>query len=191
MPVQQLNIEYFFRLLYAILSGTTSQLDVPTIQILFAKAWIVLTIVGYGSSILGFGVLIFVLMRISELRRRENAFYTTLIAPPVSTGQENPRWKHIQSLMEGTKTSEWREAITEADIMLDDVLMRRGYEGENLGERLKSVDRAALASLDQAWEAHKVRNRIAHEGSAFDLSQTVAQRTIAMYENVFRELGAL
>ncbi len=191
MDSQQLNIEYFFRLLYAIFSGTTADLNLTTLQIFLAKAWVIVMIVGYGSSLIGFALIIFITMRLFELRKREEEYYSTLIVAPATTGEENPRWKHIQSLMEGVKSSEWREAITEADIMLDDVLVRKGYEGENLGERLKSMDRSMLASLDQAWEAHKVRNRIAHEGSAFDLSQTMAQRTISMYENVFRELGAL
>jgi hypothetical protein len=191
METQQLNIEYFFRLLYAIISGTTGELNLTTLQIFFAKAWLAIMVVGYGSSLIAFAILIYASMRLFELRKREEEYYSTLIAAPETAANENPRWKHIQMLMEGVKSSEWREAITEADIMLDDVLMRKGYEGENLGERLKSMDRSMLASLDDAWEAHKVRNKIAHEGSAFDLSQTVAQRTIAMYENVFRELGAV
>jgi hypothetical protein len=32
-----------------------------------------------------------------------------------------------------------------------------------------------------------VRNQIAHEGSSFDLSETLARRTLARFESVFRE----
>ena len=130
-------------------------------------------------------------MRLFELRRREEKYYSTLIAAPPAEGDTNPRWKHIESLMQGTRASEWREAITEADIMLDDMLMREGYTGSGVGEKLKGAVRANFHTLDEAWEAHKVRNQIAHEGSTFNLSESLAQRTIARYEAVFREFDAL
>ena len=75
--------------------------------------------------------------------------------------------------------------------MLDDSLARRGYTGAGVGEKLMQVERTDLATLNDAWEAHKVRNQIAHEGSAFDISETLASRTIARYQAVFRELGAI
>ena len=89
-------------------------------------------------------------------------------------GGIHPRWEHIQSLLEGNTPSEWREAIIEADIMLDDVLAKRGYEGDGVGEKLKSANKESFGTLQNAWEAHKVRNLIAHQGSSFDLSESIA-----------------
>ena len=87
--------------------------------------------------------------------------------------------------------SQWREAIIESDIMLDDILARRGYVGDGVGEKLKSIESTTLSSLQDAWEAHKVRNQIAHQGSSFALTEDFARRTIARYEAVFRELKAI
>jgi hypothetical protein len=67
------------------------------------------------------------------------------------------------------------------------MLSRQGYSGESIGEKLKSVETADFNTLSDAWEAHKVRNQIAHEGSAFNLSDSLARRTLAHYEAVFRE----
>ena len=75
--------------------------------------------------------------------------------------------------------------------MLDDMLTKQGYDGEGVGEKLKSVESSDFNTLNEAWEAHKVRNQIAHQGSAFDLSDTLARRTIAQYEAVFREFRAI
>lgn len=189
MPAEQANIEYFFRLLYGIWSGGVV-LDWTAAVALFWRVWFWITVVGYGIAALALWLLVVVLMRLTELRRREEEYYATLIQTNEVLAH-NPRWEHIESLMREAHVSAWREAITEADILLDDALTKAGYQGESVGEKLKSVDSNDLASLDDAWEAHKVRNQIAHEGSAFELSEALAQRTIQRYEGVFRELGAI
>jgi len=52
---------------------------------------------------------------------------------------------------------------------------------------LKAVEASDMLSLDAAWDAHKVRNRIAHSGSEFLMNEREAKQTIANYEKVFRE----
>ena len=56
-----------------------------------------------------------------------------------------------------------------------------------MGERLKNLDAADFRNIDKAWEAHKIRNAIAHEGADFVLSQREAKRIIGLYEQVFRD----
>jgi hypothetical protein len=91
--------------------------------------------------------------------------------------------KHIAS----ANQNDWKQAIIEADVMLDDILTRMGYRGESVGEKLKRVVTGDFASLDDAWEAHKVRNRIAHDGSNFVLTEHDAKHTIQRYKKVFEE----
>jgi len=45
--------------------------------------------------------------------------------------------------------------------------------------------------LQNAWEAHSVRNQIAHQGSDFPITELEARRVIKMYQNVFEELRAI
>ena len=47
---------------------------------------------------------------------------------------------------------------------LDDLLSVRGFVGETLGEKLKGANQQQFATLDLAWEAHKMRNALAHLG---------------------------
>ncbi|HUY62394.1 MAG TPA: hypothetical protein VMV50_01210 [Candidatus Paceibacterota bacterium] len=161
-----------------------------TFGALLAKVWLWIIGVGYALSVIALFVIIYTLFRLFDLRKREDEFYGTLVAAPESA-VANRRWEHIESLMEAGSPSSWREAITEADIMLDDMLSEQGYRGEGIGEKLRQVEPSDFDTLQDAWEAHKVRNQIAHEGSAFDLSETLARRTIARYESVFREFSYL
>ena len=62
-----------------------------------------------------------------------------------------------------------------------------GYRGESIGEQLKGVEKSDFTTIDDAWEAHKVRNLIAHEGANFLLSDREAKRVIGLYKNVFQE----
>jgi hypothetical protein len=161
-------------------------------QATLANFWLLIVVVGYVLSVLGFILIIYLTVRLFELRKQEHHYYTTLITPAgAAAGGANPRWEHIQSLVHTTSASHWREAIIEADIMLDEVLAHRGYVGDGVGGKLKAIEPRELRSLNDAWEVHKIRNQIAHEGSKFDLSATLAQRTIARYESIFRELKVI
>lgn len=106
-------------------------------------------------------------------------------------GSISARWDAIQERVTEHNPASWRIAIIEADIMLDETLTNAGYGGQSLGEKLKSANTASFTTLQDAWEAHKVRNEIAHAGSDFVLTQRVAQETLLQYERVFREFGVL
>lgn len=185
----QLNIEYIFRLIYDLIFGGHGGAAVNTAQLqsVVVQIWMTIVFLGYIIAAAAIFLIIYTTVRIFALRERERAFYGTMIVTADTAGAGNPRWKRIQELAGGMSPSEWREAIIEADIMLNDMLTRQGYTGESVGEKLRAVEPADFDTLSDAWEAHKVRNQIAHEGSAFDLSETLARRTIAQYERVFRE----
>ena len=101
----------------------------------------------------------------------------------------NNRMHEVLNHASSSNPSDWRLAIIEADIILDEVLEERGYAGSSLGERLKGITAAQLATIEDAWEAHKVRNRIAHSGSDFILTKRIAQEAVVRYQRVFDELG--
>ncbi len=99
----------------------------------------------------------------------------------------NPKWQRVLEHTSSSNPADWKLAILEADIMLDEMLDRMGYRGETMGEKLKTVARGDFATLDNAWEAHKIRNAIAHEGSDFLVSEREAKRVIFLYQSVFKE----
>lgn len=106
-----------------------------------------------------------------------------------ATGHIGNRLAGLHAHVSSDNPNDWKLAIIEADIILDDTLKRQGYTGVSLGERLRGISPSAMVSLDDAWQAHKVRNQIAHGGVDFVLTQKLAQETIVRYERVFAELG--
>ena len=191
MPGNQANVEYWFRQLYEWMYGPHGAVNYAAFEAFMAHLWTWITVIGYALSVVGIFAIVYCTVRLFELRKREEEYYNKLITLPDAEGGAHPRWAHIESLLEGNSPSEWREAIIEADIMLDDVLAKQGYVGNGVGEKLKAIESTELASLQDAWEAHKVRNQIAHAGSTFELSESVARRTLARYESVFRELKVI
>jgi len=97
------------------------------------------------------------------------------------------RWSRILEQVRSGNEHNWRLAILEADIMLNELLDVQGYKGETMAEKMKQVDRADFNSIDAAWEAHNLRNRIAHEGETRALSAREVRRVISLYEKIFRE----
>jgi len=186
--VHFLNIQYFFRLLYDTSLGRP---DLSELALLAANVWLVVTILGYLLTIVLIGALMHYTTRIYQVRAAEAVLYTTTTHEHLDDVTDHSRWAHVRQLIETGHESDWRQAIIEADIMLDEILDEQGYTGESVGEKLKQVNPARFRTLQDAWEAHKVRNDIAHQGSAFQLTEHVAHRTIAHYENVFREFDEI
>ena len=80
-------------------------------------------------------------------------------------------------------------AIFEADKLLDHALKGRGFRGETMGERLKGANRAFM-NTNAVWDAHKLRNRLAHEQNV-QLSTGAADRALASFKAALKDLGAL
>jgi hypothetical protein len=187
--VNFLNLEYWFRLIYELTFGL-HPLSSLGFEAFLARVWVLVSIVGSVVAVLSLIVIVYCLMRLFALRKRESDALGPVLEL-AKDGGVNPRWLHIESLMEANNPSGWREAILEADILLEDMLKEQRYTGAGVGEMLKQVERSDFDTLDNAWEAHKVRNDIAHRGSTSELTEQLARRTIARYESVFREFDMI
>jgi hypothetical protein len=97
------------------------------------------------------------------------------------------RWERITQLFHSEQSSDWRVAIIEADAMLEELVTQLGYTGESLGEKMKTIDPGNFPHLRDAWDAHLVRNRIAHEGMDFHLDAFEKNRVFRLYEKIFTE----
>jgi hypothetical protein len=104
---------------------------------------------------------------------------------------KNTRWDDVEQHIASPNPSDWRLAIIEADIMLEEAFAELGLAGNTLGERLKSASPTQIRTLDDAWRAHRVRNEIAHAGADFVLTKKLADDTIAQFKRVFIELGKI
>ena len=98
-------------------------------------------------------------------------------------------WINLELLIEGDNESEWVKAIFEADKLLNYVLQQRRGAGSNLGERLRN-SRSLFGNVDVAWQAHKVRNELAHNIDT-RLTRLQVERTIDNFRRALKQLGAL
>jgi hypothetical protein len=54
------------------------------------------------------------------------------------------------------------------------------------------MSRTKIASYDDVWEAHKLRNQIAHGGAIdMDLTKKMARDAVTKFGNAFKDLGYL
>lgn len=105
--------------------------------------------------------------------------------------KDNQKWETVVEHIKSSNPGDWRVAIIEADNMLDKLTREIGLVGADLGERLKGASPHHFKNLENAWEAHKVRNKIAHEGLGFKLEYREAKKTIELYESVFKEFEVI
>lgn len=156
----------------------------------FKSLFIILMIVGTIVTLILLAGIVYVTIRTNQVRAKESQKIKSAIPEKIEP-RHNERWEKILAHVSSENPNDWRLAIIEADIMLDEVITKMGYVGDTLGEKLKMIARGDMESLDSAWEAHKVRNQIAHVGNDFILTQREAKRVIDLYTAVFRELKSI
>ena len=157
-----------------------------------SSLWGVFSILAYTLSIILLVLYVFASIRrnlYNDLLTQEIRDAEDLYAQRYQGAVKSSRLEDVKSNAASDSPNDWKLAIIEADIILDDTLKQRGYIGTSLGERLKSISGAQMKSINDAWEAHKIRNRIAHDGADFVLTKRLSDETIGRYLRVFAELG--
>lgn len=181
--INNINIEYIFFKVYQALTGNLFSFPIfsPT-TILIIK--IVSIVISWSLMI----TLAILANNLWKLRRSQSAHLIKRLTDQQDmAGGINTRWEEILRLTGSTNEADWIKAIIEADKMLDEVVMSMQLPGESLGERMKNIEVADFPVLQEAWDAHKVRNRIAHE-PGFKLSDREVGRVIGLYGKVFRSV---
>ncbi len=184
-----INVEYFFD---KIANSALPVYDFFT----NAKTWEIIGIVSMLISILSLIIIIFSLVRMYEIQVFDKEEVDHEISHALAKDKEmerdsNPRWKYILTLIESPNESDWRVAIIEADTMLEETFSDRGLVGNNMAELLEEAKGNGYYSIQDAWDAHIVRNKIAHEGQNFPLTQVEGRRVIKLYQNVFEGLEVI
>ena len=143
-------------------------------------------------AVVALSVILFTAIRLRRITRevldRLYAKAPESMAPIATDDTFATKWKGVTDLASSANPSDWRLAILEADIMLGDVLEEMGVQGDSIGDKLKSMDKSDLPNIQFAWDAHLVRNQIAHEGSDFQIPEREVKRVIGLYQSIFSSL---
>lgn len=157
----------------------------------FPSEWLLITkIIFIVLFLLFIGLIIFFLLKSSWLKLR---FLYDLIEfltyQPFGVRKIERDWRRITTRLDIGLESEYKLAIIEADNMLNETLEMMGYKGESLGERLENLSAVTLSNIEEAKEAHQVRNNIIHDPN-YKLSLDEARRILGIYEQALRDLQA-
>lgn len=149
----------------------------------------------FGSVVL-LGGLIFLFSKISILRPKIDVYGAlhgakkSKIGAAIKKDIVKEKWvKIIEKIKSGTEEN-IKLAIIETDGLIDNLLKEKGITGETMADRLKSISKDELRNLDNLWEAHKLRNKIAHQPH-FKLDYAEAKQAFKYYQSVLKELDAL
>lgn len=149
-----------------------------------------------GIVIVGAAIATVVMMRrFTPLNMALGEGYGAKYKPPTNEKQTankySDRLKKVETHVHSSSEAEWKLAVIELDGILRDVLKDNGYEGETVFDQLKSAETRPFGAIQNAWDGHKVRNRIAHEGVQFSIDQHEARRVYTLYKSVFEEFKIL
>jgi len=189
------DIAGWVRALYEFLTGTGGGAGFGGITDSISFWWGIYSIVAILFSLLCIVGFIYAKIRLAQLAEIASAaLHEEELAWAHAYGgkiKKNSRWDDIQAHSTSDNPSDWRLGIIEADIMLEEALEKAGYVGASIGDKLKTANPASFRSVQDAWDAHKVRNQIAHIGSDFTLTKRLVGETVVKYERVLREFGAI
>lgn len=100
------------------------------------------------------------------------------------------KWQKIRARLQTANEAEYKLAIIEADGALNDILLRMGFRGETLGDRLKTLTVAIIPNLHDVTKAHQIRNNVVHDPD-YRLSLQEAEKTLEIYEQAFSNLDLI
>lgn len=80
--------------------------------------------------------------------------------------------REIEKMTQSDNIYELKHAVIEADKLVDHILQLKGYAGETFADRLRSAEKYMDHTIYQnLWEAHKIRNQVAHDTTEIGVSE--------------------
>jgi hypothetical protein len=137
-----------------------------------------------------FAFIVFVAVKTNYFGIRIERLRDVVLKSNMSSEHARETWDRIETHFYKGSENDMKVAILEADKILNEALRDAGIAGIQLGDRLKRAKTSQIPNLDELWQAHKLRNQIAHEPD-FKLKRDLAERALAIYETTLRNLGVL
>ena len=100
------------------------------------------------------------------------------------------KWTRIKKKLKKGSESQQKLSLIETLQMFDNALLRMGYEGENLNERLKKLTEDDVSNLNQVLEAIQVSQDIARDPD-YRLSREKAEEILNIFEKALKDLQVL
>ena len=120
---------------------------------------------------------------ITRLQRREK------FMPVEEKAYVHIKWHEVEAMAKRGGSANLKQAVIEADKLVDHTLKHMGVAGDTMGDRLRTAH-ARFTDYDGLWKAHKTRNQIVHE-TRKDLLSFEAKQSIDRFRRALTDLGVL
>ena len=98
-------------------------------------------------------------------------------------------WLSIEQKLVPDQVNSFTLAVLDADKLLDRALKERGFKGQTMGDRMKSANNQ-WTYANNVWQAHKLRNRIAHE-HGITITYAQARGALTYFRQALKDMGAI
>jgi len=105
----------------------------------------------------------------------------------LKTEKFQEKWRDMQKLCASKDT--WRQAVIDADSLLDEALKKKRFAGKTMGERLTKAQRL-LTNNEAVWFGHKLRNKLESEPDT-KLKEKEIKDALIGIRQALKDLGAL
>jgi len=95
----------------------------------------------------------------------------------------------VEHQLKREEFSSYHLAVLNGDKLVDKALMERGFAGKTMGDRMKDAAKV-FSDRNGIWNAHKLRNKIAHEPDAY-VTYDQARSALASFRKALKDLGAI
>lgn len=95
----------------------------------------------------------------------------------------------IEHQLKRDELSSYHLSVLNAEKLLDKALTERGFGNKSTGEKMKNAAKL-FSDRNGIWNAHKLRNKIAHEQDAY-ITYEQARYALASFRQALKDLGAI
>jgi FtsZ-interacting cell division protein ZipA len=105
----------------------------------------------------------------------------------INTDRFQEKWRDMQKQL--ADKSSWKQAVVDADKLLDEALKKKRFPGKTMGERLTKAQRI-LSDNENVWYGHKLRNKLETEPE-MKLKEADVKQALLGIRQALKDLGAL
>ncbi len=98
-------------------------------------------------------------------------------------------WLKIENKFTREDQDSYQWVVLNADKLLGRALEELGVAGSTMGERMKNY-KNHFSNLNGVWQAHKLRNKIAHEVDV-ELTFEQTRSALSRFKQALKDLGAI
>src|SRR3989344_4141074 len=129
MDIRFLNLEYLFLLIYNLLTGQ-HETNIPQHLLEYWETYKIFAT--FFTLFLVTGI-VYCAVRIHQIRKEEWAQLGIVSKPITVEERRNTDWERIVEHAKSDNPNDWKQAIIDADILLERLIDGMGYRGENPG----------------------------------------------------------